>query len=178
MLIHMFDIRSWRSPKTEIREGSLIEGKGIFAKDVIRKGEIVAIKAGHILTLEEYKNLAEKPRHYCLQIEDNFFLGPKTVEEVPINAIFINHSCDPNVGFDGQITYVSLRDIKPGEELVMDYGMSFTTMIAFPKFSCKCGSQLCRKTVTGDDWKRKDLQNRYGDNFAGFILKKIKAGVF
>ncbi len=175
MMIHMIDIRSWRSPKTQVRDCSLIEGKGIFAKDVIRKGEIVAIKAGHIITLEEYKNLDEKPRQYCLQIEDGFFLGPKTEQEIPTNAIFINHSCDPNVGFDGQITYVALRDIKSGEELVMDYGMSFTTMIAFPKFSCKCGSRLCRKTVTGDDWKLKSLQDRYGDTFAGFILKKIRA---
>ena len=42
-------IESRLSEKVEIRDKSL-NGKGIFAKENIKKGEIVFIKGGHILT--------------------------------------------------------------------------------------------------------------------------------
>ncbi|HTQ89004.1 MAG TPA: SET domain-containing protein [Streptosporangiaceae bacterium] len=34
--------------------------------------------------------------------------------------LFINHSCEPNVGFAGNIVLVAMRDISPGEELTTD----------------------------------------------------------
>jgi len=165
--------KSYRSPKTELKESSKIQGKGVFARELIKKGEIVAIKGGHILTSKEYGNLNEAARHYCHQIEDNFFLGPRSEEEIECNAIFINHSCEPNVGFDGQITYIALRDIKPGEELCHDYAMCFTDRKI--EFECNCGSKNCRGCITDDDWKLKELQERYGNHFAHFILKKINS---
>ncbi|MBI5332311.1 MAG: SET domain-containing protein [Candidatus Aenigmarchaeota archaeon] len=165
-------IKSYRSSKTEIRE-SPIKGKGIFAKENIKKGEIVAIKNGHILTSDEYNELGKLQREYCLQIDDNFFIGPKTEEEINENAIFINHSCKPNIGFDGQVVYVALRDIKSGEELTHDYAMCFTKRNNY-NFSCNCGTDCCRGNITDNDWKIKELQERYGNHFSWFILKKIK----
>ena len=167
-------IKSYRSPKTEVRKGSRIEGKGLFAKEPIKKGEIIAIKGGHILTSEEYDKLGDLPKQYCLQIADDFFIGPRTEAEIEENAIFINHSCEPNVGFDGQVIYVALRDLSKGEELCHDYAMCFTTRKY--DFECKCGSKNCRGRITDNDWKLKELQGRYGNNFAWFILKKIKNG--
>ncbi len=38
----------------------------------------------------------------------------------PVN--FMNHSCDPNVGYRGVNSLVALSDIRPGQELRMDYG--------------------------------------------------------
>lgn len=167
-------LKSYRSPKVEVRENSKIQGKGIFAKEPIRKGEIIAIKGGHIIDTNEYKRLGNDVRQYCLQIEDDFFIGPKKSEEIRDNAIYINHSCEPNVGFRGQVTYVASRDINAGEELTHDYAMCFTDMDAFSNLVCKCGSKDCRGRITGKDWKIKDLQKKYGDNFAFFILRKIK----
>ena len=37
--------------------------------------------------------------------------------------LFINHSCEPNVGFAGDIVLVAMRDISPGEELTTDYAL-------------------------------------------------------
>ncbi len=169
----MAGAKSYRSPKTEVRGSSKIEGKGVFAQELIRKGEIVAIKGGYIFDSKEYEKLDEPARHYCLQIEDNFFLGSRTKEEIEDNALFINHSCDPNVGFDGQITYVALRDIKAGEELCHDYAMCFTGRNL--EFECNCGLKNCRGKVTDNDWKLKELQERYGNHFALFILRKINS---
>ncbi len=168
----MISIKSYRSPKTEVRESSRIQDKGLFASDYIEAGEIVAIKNGHILTTEEYDALDEKPKQYCLQIDDNFFIGPIMENEIEDNAIFINHSCNPNVGFNGQIVYVALKDVQPGEELTHDYAMCFTNRNI--DFKCNCGSEMCRGTITDNDWKLKDLQKRYGNHFSLFILNKIK----
>jgi len=41
---------SYLSPKTEVRE-SKIHGRGLFAKVDIGKGEIVAVKGGHVVEL-------------------------------------------------------------------------------------------------------------------------------
>ena len=37
--------------------------------------------------------------------------------------LFINHSCEPNVGFAGNTVLVAMRDISPGEELTTDYAL-------------------------------------------------------
>jgi hypothetical protein len=45
-------IKSILSRKVEIRNNGL-NGKGIFAKEFIKKGEMVFIKGGHLLTRNE-----------------------------------------------------------------------------------------------------------------------------
>jgi len=147
-------------------------GKGLFAKEEIKKGEIVFVKSGHILNWEQTKKFTDELGDYYLQIHDDFYLSPTTKDEVQDTAIFINHSCEPNVGPDGQITFIALRDIKTGEELCYDYAMA----TAHPyELKCNCGNKNCREIITGNDWKRKDLQVKYGNHFVWFILKKIKS---
>ncbi len=166
----MSAIKSYRSPKTEVRKSGK-GGVGLFAKQDIRKGEVVFIKSGHILTWEQTRRAARKIGDYWMQIHDDFFLCPTTKDEVRDTAIFVNHSCDPNIGPDGQVTFVTLRDIKAGEELCYDYAMD--TACTY-ELKCNCGSSKCRKTITGNDWKLKELQDRYGNHFSWFILKRIK----
>ncbi|MDZ7696372.1 MAG: SET domain-containing protein-lysine N-methyltransferase [Deltaproteobacteria bacterium] len=164
------DIRCHRSSKVELRE-SLLGGRGIFALEKIEKDEVVAIKAGHIITSDDIVEITSSVGDYALQIQDGFYLSPRSRDEIDRMTIFINHSCDPNVGFMGQIVYVAMRDIEPGEELCHDYAMERTDDYSL---ACRCGSEHCRGTITGDDWKRAELQARYGDRFSSYILKKIK----
>ena len=121
----MTNIKTYRSPKTEVKS-SLMGGRGLFAREEIFKGEVIAVKAGHILRAEEVFEVTKSIGDYTLQIHDDFFLGPRLQEEVEDMVVFINHSCDPNVGFDGQITYVAMRDVHIGEELCHDYAMERT----------------------------------------------------
>jgi hypothetical protein len=66
----------------------------------------------------------------------------------PVN--FINHSCEPNAGYDGADNIVALRRISAGEEIRMDYG---TYSFSFDHdFTCSCGAWACRKKVMGKDW--------------------------
>jgi SET domain-containing protein len=163
------EIRCYRSPKVEVRSSDL-EGRGVFAVAKITKGEVVAIKAGHLITADELPEITTSVGDYALQIHDNFYLSPRTKDEIDRMTIFINHSCNPNVGFLGQVVYVAMRDIEPGEELCHDYSMERTDGYFL---KCRCGSGYCRGTISGDDWKRFDLQERYGNRFSSYILDKI-----
>ena len=163
-------IKCYRSPKTEVRTGGL-QGRGLFAIQKIEKDEIVAVKAGHIVMTDQIDEITSSVGDYALQIHDHIYLSPISEEEVSRMVIFINHSCNPNVGFDGQITYVAMRDIEPGEELCHDYAMERSDTYFL---DCQCGSDLCRGTVAGEDWKNPVLQHRYGDYFSSYILKMIR----
>ncbi|WP_267900285.1 hypothetical protein [Kribbella turkmenica] len=39
-----------------------------------------------------------------------------------------------------------------------------------------CGSALCCGVVTGEDWKRPELQARYGGHWIPALLRKQRAG--
>jgi SET domain len=47
--------------------------------------------------------------------------------------LFINHSCEPNVGFAGNTVLVAMRDISPGEELTTDYAL-------FDDYAARCNA--------------------------------------
>jgi SET domain-containing protein len=164
------EISCYRSPKIKVRTSDL-EGRGVFAIEKIEEGEVVAVKAGHIITSDEITEITESVGDYALQIHNELYLGPRFEDELDRMVIFINHSCNPNVGFEGQVVYVAMRDIEPGEELCHDYAMERTDDYSL---ECHCGSEYCRGKITGDDWKRSDLQERYGDRFSSYILEKIK----
>ena len=166
----MSEIWCYRSPKIKVRSSDL-QGRGVFSTEKIEKDEVVAVKAGHIVTAEQLAQITSAVGDYALQIHDQFYLSPTSKEELNRMSIFINHSCDPNVGFDGQITYVAMRAIEPGEELCHDYAMERSDDYSL---DCLCGSALCRNKITGEDWKDPELQQRYGDYFSSYIFKKIK----
>ena len=160
-------IKSVMSDKVEIRDNGL-NGKWVFAKEFIKKGEIVFIKGGHILTKNEIFSTGVINSYF--PISDEYFLGAKNKEEENDIKLFENHSCNPNCGLRGEITFVAMRDIKKDEELTTDY--AFIDNEDY-KFECTCGSENCRKVVTGYDWKIKELQDKYYDYFAQYLKEKI-----
>lgn len=164
----MGNIRSYRSPKMQAREGGLA-GKGAFATAPINKGEIVWIRSGRILTVEEGEELDERLLGFSIQIQDNYLLCACNEEEVSDFIIHFNHSCSPNVGISGEVTYIAMRDIAEGEELVVDYAMFVSRSF---RLECLCKSKECRGIITGEDWKLPDLIEKYGDYFSYYLLKK------
>lgn len=167
------DVSTYISPKAKKGTKSKIEGRGLFAVKQIKKGEIVAIKGGHIIDLETLKKHEKLIGASYLQIADDFVLAPLKKSEVEKVMMFLNHSCSPNVGVRGEITFVAIRDIKAGEELTIDYAMIDDDNY---RMKCHCGTRNCRKIVTGKDWKRKNLQRKYGNYFSTFLPAKIKRG--
>jgi SET domain-containing protein len=165
-------MKTWRSAKIEVSDATLA-GRGVIAVDDIAKDDIVAIKAGNIITRAEIEQATDNAGDMALQIDDDFYLAPRSANEIEEMSVFINHSCDPNVGFRGQVVYVALRDIRAGEELCHDYAMERSDDYAL---DCHCGSPLCRGKVSGEDWKIPELQQRYGDYFSIYIRNKIQRG--
>jgi SET domain-containing protein len=160
---------SYLSPKTEVRE-SRIHGRGLFATDKIQKGEIVAVKGGHIVTREQLREITPRLGPVEIQIGDDLFIAPVTTDERELSMLYSNHSCDANMGMRGEITFVALRDIETGEELTHDW---CTTDDDDYSLECKCGAANCRKILTGKDWQRPELQKQYAGYFSAYLAKKI-----
>lgn len=160
-------IKSILSNKVEVRTNSL-NGKGIFAKENIQKGEMVFIKGGHILTKNQIFSSGVINSYF--PISDEYFLGATNKEEEEEIKLYQNHSCNPNVGLHGEITFVAMRDIKQDEELTVDYAFIDNENYSF---KCTCNSKNCRGTITGFDWKIKELQDKYYDYFAQYLKDKI-----
>jgi len=91
-------------------------------------------------------------------------------------ADFINHSCNPSVGFCGQIGLVAMRDIKANEEITFDYAMCLHPVIGVPRYvmPCSCGSLNCRRIVTEDDWQIPELQVKYCGYFQPYLQMCIE----
>jgi len=161
---------SFLSPKIEVRE-SIMGGSASPKTMFIAKNEIVAVKGGHVV---DRKTLREKitPRlgPVEIQIDDDLFIAPVIEEERELSMLYSNHSCDPNLGMRGEITFVAMRDIRAGEELTHDWAMTDDDDYSI---ECKCGAPDCRKTLTGKDWQRPDLQKRYTGYFSTYLSRKI-----
>lgn len=166
---------SWLSPKVRLKKSG-IQGRGLFATGDIRRGEVVNICGGAIITDNEYaaleRDYGEFLFHYATQIADGFYLlGGLSHEELEDDD-FINHSCSPNCGLNGQIAVVSMRDIKKGEELTIDYAMIDSG--PWISFACRCGLEVCRKKISGNDWESPMLQKKYKGYFSWYIEEKIR----
>jgi SET domain-containing protein len=131
-------LASYLSPKTHVKQSTIV-GRGLFAKAAITQGEIVCIKAGHFLTKAELLQHKEVVNDAELQIADHLFLAPLTAEEFEDTMMFLNHSCEPNVGVQGQIVFVAMRDINAGEELTLDYATIDYDCEPMP---CHCGAAV------------------------------------
>lgn len=71
---------SYRSPKTEVKH-SHVAGRGLFAKELIKKGEVVSIKGGYLMdktTLIRHEDIVNGSE---LQVTDDIFLAPLRNEE-------------------------------------------------------------------------------------------------
>jgi hypothetical protein len=83
-----------------------------------------------------------------------------------------NHSCEPNLGLQGQVVFLSLRDIEADEELTFDYA---TTGNEPYEMKCQYGMPNCRGTITGSDWRKPEIQSKYDGYFSWFIQRRIDA---
>ena len=160
---------TYRSPKTAVR-ASPIHGQGLFATRPIARGEIVAVKGGHVLTGAQWAGLAPTLGAAEIQISEDLFIAPVTQTARDGSMLYTNHSCDPNLAIQGQIVLVAMRDVAPGEELTIDWA---TTDDGDYEMPCRCGSARCRGTVTGKDWMKKELQEKYAGWFCWFLQRKI-----
>jgi SET domain-containing protein len=164
---------SYVSSKCTAQELPEKGGYGVFAIAPITRGERLLVWGGDIITNKQIDLLPFPLQAYTVQVEENLYLAPRDYDE-PETGDFVNHSCDPNTGFDGQIVLVALRDIQPGEEICIDYAMCDGS--PYDEFVCRCGAPACRGRVTGNDWQLPELQSRYRGYFMPYLQRRIHNG--
>ncbi|HEV2763869.1 MAG TPA: methyltransferase domain-containing protein [Pyrinomonadaceae bacterium] len=156
------------SPKLTVRPKPEKGGHSVFARERVGEGETLVVWGGRLVDGTTLSALSTREQWHSLQVERDLFLAPVGPPEP---GDYVCHSCDPNAGLAGQITLVALRDIEPGEEVCFDYAMSDCS--DYDEFECACGSPGCRLRVTGEDWRRPDLQARYAGSFSPYLQRLI-----
>jgi hypothetical protein len=111
------------------------------------------------------------------QIDAEHMAGfPEDCSDIPPEYVaenFVNHTCDGNAWYEGKDRLVALRDIKKDAEIAYDYALTEAHPIF--RLNCLCGAAACRGVITGDDWKKPELQEKYGEHFMPHINDLIKA---
>ena len=59
-----------------------------------------------------------------------------------------------------------------GEELTIDYAMTDDEPY---EMQCRCGAERCRGRITGCDWQKPEIQQKYDNYFSWFIERRIDA---
>jgi uncharacterized protein len=164
----------WLHPAAEVRE-SRIAGRGLFATAIIPTGTVVSRLGGRLVSGEQLRDLfAAAARDPEQPYIDTITVGTDLHLVLPPRrpSGYGNHSCDPNLWWLGPYELGSRTTIAPGDELTNDYA----TSTAEPDFAltCSCASALCRGVITGDDWRRPDLQERYGEHWVPALAVLIR----
>ncbi len=147
-------------------------GYGLFASEHIAKGEVILDLSSEeelSITKDEADRRYSAGFDYMVQVDDDRFVITVNRPD-QIERGYINHSCNPNCGIKNSLQIVAMRDIKAGEEITFDYAVSESSDYTM---RCSCGFSDCRKIITGQDWKREDLQERYNGHFSPYLNERI-----
>src|SRR5712691_6460741 len=103
--------RDWQDPRLEVRP-SLIHGKGLIAVRPIKRGEVVIIFGGTLFSKEDIA-AGKANNRTLMQVDEESWLGNRA-EEPLSEDYFINHSCDPNLWMQDEVTLAARRRITAG----------------------------------------------------------------
>ncbi len=147
-----------RRAKAGVRD-STIHGRGVVATRDIAAGERICEYKGERIgwpeALRRHPHDPMQPFHtFYFSIDDDTVIDANVDGNM---ARWINHSCEPNceaetVDVNGatRIFISALRDIRAGEELHYNYGLTLDERYT-PKlkkqFECRCGSRKCTGTM-------------------------------
>lgn len=159
----------WLSPAAHLGP-SPIHGGGLFAATRINAGDLVMRLGGKVIDDATLAALADGAEPYdSLTVAPGAHLLIDSTHPVRYG----NHSCDPNIWHANAdaTAVIARRDIRPGEELTIDYATHTGVQTWF--MACRCTSPRCRGTVTGSDWRLPHLQRAYGDHWSPALLDRI-----
>ena len=149
-------------PKKIQARKSSIHGNGVFALEALRKGERVieykGLRRTHAEVDADDAGDVESGHTFLFTLNDDYVIDANYKGN---DARWINHSCAPNCeaviaeaeGDDrtaDKVFIEALRDIKPGEELTYNYGITLAerhTPRLKKIWECRCGSRKCSGTM-------------------------------
>jgi SET domain-containing protein len=124
------------------RIGRSLTGLGLFATKPIRKNSRIAEYKGPLLTGKVAAKAEAGGNRYLYEINKRW-----TIDGTPRSNVarYANHSCNPNsdtYNVKRRVFIRALRNIKPDEEIVYDYGIDYLKNV-IGRSNCKCSR--CRK---------------------------------
>src|SRR5579863_853168 len=123
---------------------STIHRWGVYADENIPKHKYVIEYTGQLLSRAQHRKVCSNRRHIFTYQLDPYWTLDGAVRGS--GAERINHSCDPNLYaqiLGHRVFFWSLRRIKKGEELTVDYCFDDDPNPT----PCLCGSKKCRGTI-------------------------------
>jgi hypothetical protein len=143
---------------------------GVYATESISAGTQIVVFGGFVTPGPKFRQLPEYRQRHSLQIGEDLFLAcGQTLND----GDFINHSCEPNLGFVSETILAAFRHIEPGEELTFDYATCDSS--PYDEFECECGSPTCRTKVTSEDWMSPAIQQLRAGQFSPYLQRRIDA---
>jgi len=140
-------------------------GKGLFAAEKLRRGETIFVARGPLVRRNSRTRFRVGARWLAIG-KDSWIAPPQS------NLWwFINHSCRPNAGIRGRVIVVALHQIRPGEEVTIDYGITEADPFYRLGVWCRCKSKECRKFIGGIQTLPRNAFVRY----LPFVPKFIQA---
>jgi uncharacterized protein len=126
------------------RIGRSATGLGLFATKPIKRAAYIATYRGRRISAEEAERRERRGAKYMFDLNRQWVIDGSPRWNV---ARYLNHSCRPNakaVVRKGQIVFVALRVIEPGEEITYNYGREYFDYF-LKSGGCRCTS--CRRKV-------------------------------
>jgi SET domain-containing protein len=124
---------------------SKIHRWGVYSDQNIPANRKVIEYRGEKIGPREAKRRGQTP--YLFVLDDHWTIDGGVGGS---GAELVNHSCQPNLVsriMKGHIIYMSLRAIRKGEELTIDYNYDDTD----ETMRCLCGHQNCRGIINRND---------------------------
>lgn len=126
------------------KQKSSIQGWGLFATKLIKKGGVVwRLNKNEVLLLtgEEVKKLPTNKQKFAYPYKEKYLIDLNNIR-------YLNHSCDPNAHPIGYKKLIASRDIQGGEEITYDYHSEDNNPNKISAFKCNCGSKNCKKEIS------------------------------
>lgn len=144
---------------------SPIHGRGLVAAAPITRDEVLWQPHPDFALLNNDQRKVST-YDFISQVDDGVFSRNSST------AWRYNHSCTPNsVIFKRKM--IALRDIRAGEEVTYDYGL--TEVDHSFQIWCQCNSETCRKLVTNKDFLNVSLVSSDATTVPAYVAKKSNA---
>jgi hypothetical protein len=165
------DLLKWIHPSLEVRP-SAIHGVGLFTTEQLTIGTIVIRFGGYLYSAASRYDFGLVAPDSVVGLSENSILAEPIDGEWDLSDK-INHSCRPNLGMLDAITLTTTREIARSSELTCDYAYWEVDPEYVMKRVCNCKASNCRANVTGNDWRRKDLEEQLGRWATPFVKRRI-----
>jgi SET domain-containing protein len=121
---------------------SSVSGKGLFATQTFKRGQVIAVYRGRVL-----HNDKAKPNRYLVKLTNEYVLDGSGRHNL---GRYINHACKRTnaelviAPIKRQAWVEATRTIRPGEEIFYDYGEEYREAYLS---DCKCPHCRDRRTA-------------------------------